>query len=98
MTRTRTYAHGCAAATLGLLAAAGYTATFEPWLIVPALFGAATTAVLAAGFYNADRRERVILHRLERLRNAEPLHPTALTARERQALALIEHHLTKGAA
>ncbi|MFM9629401.1 hypothetical protein ACKI10_17460 [Streptomyces galilaeus] len=98
MTRTRTYAHGCTAATLGLLAAAGYTATFEPWLIAPAVFGAATTAVLAAGLYNADHREHAIRQRLERLRNSEPLRPTTLTASERQALALIEHHLTKGAA
>ena len=98
MTRTRLYAHSCAAATIGLLAAAGYSATFQPWLILPGAMGAATTAVLAAGLYNADRREHAIRQRLERLRNAEPLRPTALTRSERQALALIEHHLTKGAA
>lgn len=97
MTRTRLYAHGCTAATLGLLAAAGYTATFQPWLIAPAAMGAATTAVLAAGLYNADHRQRAIRQRLERLRNSEPLRPTALTARERQALALIEHHLKDAA-
>lgn len=98
MTRTRLYGHASSTATLGLVAAAGYSATFNPWLILPAAFGAATLACLAAGFYNEDHREQAILRQLERLRNAEPIRPTTLTAQERQALALIEHHLTKGAA
>lgn len=97
MNRTRLYGHVSTTATLGMLAAAGYTATFNPWLILPAAFGAATLACLAAGFYNEDHREHAIRQRLERLRNSEPI-PSTLTPRERQALALIEHHLTKGAA
>lgn len=98
MTLARLYGHASSAATLGLVAAAGYSATFNPWLIIPAAFGAATVACLAAGFYSEDHREHAIRQRLERLRNSEPLRPTALTAAERQAVALIEHHLTKGAA
>jgi hypothetical protein len=97
MTRTRLYGHASSTATLGMLAAAGYSATFNPWLIIPAAFGAATLACLAAGFYSEDHREHAIRQRLERLRNAEPLRPTALTQQERQALALIEHHLKDAA-
>lgn len=97
MTRTRLYGHASSTATLGMLAAAGYTATFQPWLIIPAAFGAATLAALAAGFYNEDHREHAIRQRLERLHNSEPLRPTALTQQERQALALIEHHLKDAA-
>lgn len=97
MTRTRLYGHASSAATLGMLAAAGYSATFNPWLILPAAFGAATLACLAAGFYNEAHREEAILRQLERLRNAEPIWPTELTAQERQALALIEHHLKDAA-
>lgn len=93
MTHTRTYAHTCTTATVALLAAAGYSATFNPWLILPGTIGAATTACLAAGLYNADRRERAILHRLERLRNTTPIRPTTLTQQEQQALALLEHQL-----
>ncbi|CAM5620571.1 hypothetical protein [Streptomyces aurantiogriseus] len=98
MTRTRTYAHGCTTATIGLLLAAGYSATFNPWLILPGGAGAAATACLAAQLYTADRRERAIADRLQRLRNAEPLRPTDLDRRERQALALIAHHLRQDTA
>lgn len=96
MTRTRLYGHATTTATLGLAAAAGYSATFNPWLITPAAFGAATLACLAAGFYNEAHREHAIRQRLERLRNSEPV-PSTLTPRERQALALIEAHLKDAA-
>ncbi|MER5715754.1 hypothetical protein [Streptomyces sp. NPDC002132] len=97
MTRTRALAHTCTLATVGLLTAAGYSCTFQPWLILPGAMGAATTACLAAGLYNADRRERAILRRLERLRNSTPPRPSTLTDAEQQALALIEHHLKDAA-
>ncbi|MFJ6729429.1 hypothetical protein ACIQPQ_31455 [Streptomyces sp. NPDC091281] len=90
--------HTLTTTTAALAVALPYTAsTGGPAAAIAVAAGAAHLAVLAAGCYRADHRQRATTQRLARLRALEPPPPSGLTRQERQALALIAHHLKETA-
>lgn len=68
MTRTRWAGHAWLAFTLTMIGCIIYTATHNPWLILPAWIAASTSAGLAFGCYTRANREQQIARRLAALR------------------------------
>ncbi len=67
MTRTRWAGHAWLAFTLTMIGCIIYTATHNPWLILPAWIAASTSAGLAYGYYRRAGRKEHIARRLAAL-------------------------------